>query len=224
MLALGACLARRGHEVTFETWSRWREHVEARGMRFVAAPEYPVFPTRERPLKPYEAVVLATAETRGPAARGNARRRRPRHPHARAGAGGRARRGADGHTGAAHLPAGGAGLSPIRARRPAAAHRPRPPAVAPARPAGRGRAAPRARRAQRDAGQARPTASPAAARWHQPRAVHRGDVPPARVSAPMAAPGARRRAAHVGAAVPRRRAARRVRPARAGGAVDRPGS
>ena len=30
-------------------------------MRFVAAPEYPVFPTRERPLKPYEAVVLATA-------------------------------------------------------------------------------------------------------------------------------------------------------------------
>jgi UDP:flavonoid glycosyltransferase YjiC (YdhE family) len=33
-------------------------------MRFVAAPEYPVFPTRERPLKPYEAVVLATAETR----------------------------------------------------------------------------------------------------------------------------------------------------------------
>ncbi len=66
MLALGACLARRGHEVTFETWSRWREHVEARGMRFVAAPEYPVFPTRERPLKPYEAVVLATAETRGP--------------------------------------------------------------------------------------------------------------------------------------------------------------
>ena len=66
MLALGACLARRGHEVTFETWSRWREHVEARGMRFVAAPEYPVFPTRERPLKPYEAVVLATAETRVP--------------------------------------------------------------------------------------------------------------------------------------------------------------
>ncbi len=66
MLALGACLARRGHEVTFETWSRWREHVEARGMQFVAAPEYPVFPTRERPLKPYEAVVLATAETRIP--------------------------------------------------------------------------------------------------------------------------------------------------------------
>jgi UDP:flavonoid glycosyltransferase YjiC (YdhE family) len=64
MLALGARLAARGHEVVFETWRRWRADVEANGMRFVAAPEYPVFPTRERPLKPYEAVVLATAETR----------------------------------------------------------------------------------------------------------------------------------------------------------------
>ena len=53
MLALGARLVGRGHEVTFETWERWREHVEAAGMRFVPAPEYPVFPTRERPLKPY---------------------------------------------------------------------------------------------------------------------------------------------------------------------------
>lgn len=33
-------------------------------MRFCAAPEYQVFPTRERPLKPYEAAVLAAAETR----------------------------------------------------------------------------------------------------------------------------------------------------------------
>jgi UDP:flavonoid glycosyltransferase YjiC (YdhE family) len=64
MLALGAELVARGHEVTYETWSRWREPVEAHGMRFVAAPEYPVFPTRERPLKPYEAVVLAAAQTR----------------------------------------------------------------------------------------------------------------------------------------------------------------
>ncbi|HEX7488585.1 MAG TPA: glycosyltransferase, partial [Anaeromyxobacteraceae bacterium] len=64
MLALGARLAARGHTVTFETWTRWREPVEAAGMHFVPAPEYPVFPTRERPLKPYEAVVLATAETR----------------------------------------------------------------------------------------------------------------------------------------------------------------
>jgi UDP:flavonoid glycosyltransferase YjiC (YdhE family) len=64
MLALGAELVARGHEVTYETWTRWREPVEAGGMRFVAAPEYPTFPTREQPLGPYEAVVLATAETR----------------------------------------------------------------------------------------------------------------------------------------------------------------
>jgi UDP:flavonoid glycosyltransferase YjiC (YdhE family) len=64
MLALGARLAARGHEVTLETWRRWREHVEGAGMRFVAAPEYPVFPTQERPLQPYEAIVRAAAETR----------------------------------------------------------------------------------------------------------------------------------------------------------------
>jgi UDP:flavonoid glycosyltransferase YjiC (YdhE family) len=49
--------------VALETWHRWREHAEANGMRFYAAPEYQVFPTRERPLKPYEAVVRAAAET-----------------------------------------------------------------------------------------------------------------------------------------------------------------
>ena len=59
MLALGARLAARGHEVSFETWKRWREHVEAAGMRFVAAPEYPVFPTRERPLRPWIAGIAA---------------------------------------------------------------------------------------------------------------------------------------------------------------------
>ncbi len=64
MLALGSRLVERGHEVTFETWTRWRDDVEAAGMHFVAAPEYPVFPTSERPLKPYEAVVRATAVTR----------------------------------------------------------------------------------------------------------------------------------------------------------------
>ncbi|MGH2867323.1 MAG: glycosyltransferase [Solirubrobacteraceae bacterium] len=64
MLALGCELVSRGHEVTYETWSRWREPVEAAGMRFLAAPEYPVFPTREQPLSPYEAIVRATAHTR----------------------------------------------------------------------------------------------------------------------------------------------------------------
>jgi MGT family glycosyltransferase len=64
MLALGAELAARGHEVTYETWSRWRRDVEAAGMRFTPAPEYPVFPTRERPLSPYEAVVAAVGDSR----------------------------------------------------------------------------------------------------------------------------------------------------------------
>ena len=64
MLALGAALTARGHEVTFETWERWRGDVEAAGMRFEPAPEFPVFPTRERPLSPYEAVVAAVAQTR----------------------------------------------------------------------------------------------------------------------------------------------------------------
>ena len=64
MLALGQRLAARGHEVTFETWQRWRGDVESAGLRFLPAPEYPVFPTRERPLKPYEAVVASAAQTR----------------------------------------------------------------------------------------------------------------------------------------------------------------
>jgi UDP:flavonoid glycosyltransferase YjiC (YdhE family) len=57
-------LARRGHDVVLETWERWREHAEREGMRFAAAPEYHVFPTRERPLKPYEAAVKASAVSR----------------------------------------------------------------------------------------------------------------------------------------------------------------
>ena len=64
MLGLGKALVSRGHEVAFETWRRWQGPVEAAGMRFVPAPEYPVFPTRERPLSPYQAVLLATPVTR----------------------------------------------------------------------------------------------------------------------------------------------------------------
>src|SRR5438270_12597399 len=64
MIALGARLSARGHDVTLETWRRWREHVEAAGMRFVAAPEYPVFPTQEQPLQPNDAVVRAAEITR----------------------------------------------------------------------------------------------------------------------------------------------------------------
>jgi UDP:flavonoid glycosyltransferase YjiC (YdhE family) len=64
MLALGRRLVERGHRVSYETWDRWREHVEAAGMEFVPAPEYHVFPTPERPVQPYEAVHYATGITR----------------------------------------------------------------------------------------------------------------------------------------------------------------
>ena len=63
MIALGKALRDRGHSVCLETAERWRANVEAEGLAFVAAPEYPTFPTRERPMKPYEAVVAAVSET-----------------------------------------------------------------------------------------------------------------------------------------------------------------
>ena len=59
MIALGRELASRGHEVSVQTWARWRSEIERLGMAFAAAPEYHVFPTLDRPLKPYEAVVRA---------------------------------------------------------------------------------------------------------------------------------------------------------------------
>ena len=49
--------------MTLQTWTRWQQDVEREGMRFAAAPEYHVFPTRERPLSPYQAVERATRET-----------------------------------------------------------------------------------------------------------------------------------------------------------------
>jgi UDP:flavonoid glycosyltransferase YjiC (YdhE family) len=64
LIVLGGELVARGHEVILQTWSRWEQDVRAAGMAFEAAPEYHVFPTRERPLKPYEAVVRATGQTR----------------------------------------------------------------------------------------------------------------------------------------------------------------
>lgn len=63
MLALGARLVERGHEVAFQTWRRWDADVQAAGMTFLAAPEYQVFPTREKPMKPYTAAVAAARET-----------------------------------------------------------------------------------------------------------------------------------------------------------------
>ena len=63
MLALGAALVETGHEVCLQTWRRWESATEAAGMTFSAAPEYQVFPTRERPMKPYQAAVHAARST-----------------------------------------------------------------------------------------------------------------------------------------------------------------
>jgi UDP:flavonoid glycosyltransferase YjiC (YdhE family) len=63
MIALGRALVARGHEVTLQTWARWREPVEAEGLRFATAPEYHVFPNSPEPLAFYEAVVHATRDT-----------------------------------------------------------------------------------------------------------------------------------------------------------------
>lgn len=70
MIALGRALVSRGHEVTMQTWKRWRSAVEAEGMRFAPAPEYDAFPAPARsgrsgsdPLDFYEAVIYATRDT-----------------------------------------------------------------------------------------------------------------------------------------------------------------
>ncbi len=63
MIALGRALGARGHDVTLQTWTRWRQDVEAEGLRFAPAPEYRVFPSGLEPLDFYEAVVHATKDT-----------------------------------------------------------------------------------------------------------------------------------------------------------------
>nr|MBA2567504.1 glycosyl transferase [Thermoleophilaceae bacterium] len=62
-IALGRELVARGHEVLLETYSRWGEYAEAEGVRFAAAPDYRIG-TRLADLKPYQAAVRASAETR----------------------------------------------------------------------------------------------------------------------------------------------------------------
>jgi UDP:flavonoid glycosyltransferase YjiC (YdhE family) len=65
MIALGRALVARGHEVTLQTWTKWRTHVEAEGLAFAPAPEYHVFPSGPEPLDFYEAVIHATQDTLG---------------------------------------------------------------------------------------------------------------------------------------------------------------
>jgi len=64
IMALGRGLLARGHDVWVQTWERWRDDVEAAGMRFLPAPEYPAFwqPDGE-PLDPYAAVRRAAVDT-----------------------------------------------------------------------------------------------------------------------------------------------------------------
>jgi UDP:flavonoid glycosyltransferase YjiC (YdhE family) len=62
VIALGRELAARGHDAVLQTWEKWREYVEAEGMRFERAPEYAVFPSSPA-LKPYQAAVRAAQET-----------------------------------------------------------------------------------------------------------------------------------------------------------------
>jgi UDP:flavonoid glycosyltransferase YjiC (YdhE family) len=63
MIAFGCALRARGHEVTLQTWERWRAPIEAEGLAFTPAPEYSAFPIDEGPLDFYEAVVYATRDT-----------------------------------------------------------------------------------------------------------------------------------------------------------------
>jgi UDP:flavonoid glycosyltransferase YjiC (YdhE family) len=63
MIALGRALRVRGHDVTLQTWERWRAPIEAEGLTFTPAPEYSVFPIDDGPLDFYEAVVYATRDT-----------------------------------------------------------------------------------------------------------------------------------------------------------------
>jgi UDP:flavonoid glycosyltransferase YjiC (YdhE family) len=63
MIALGRALAARGHDITLQTWERWRAPVEAEGLTFTPAPEYSAFPIGEQPLDFYEAIVYTTRDT-----------------------------------------------------------------------------------------------------------------------------------------------------------------
>ena len=63
MIALGRALREGGHDVTLQTAQQWEQVVRGEGLAFAPAPEYPVFPTRDVPLKPYQAVLRATEET-----------------------------------------------------------------------------------------------------------------------------------------------------------------
>lgn len=64
VMALGRRLAERGHDVCIQTGRRWQDDVEASGVRFAPAPEYPVLPLLgDGPLTPYGAARRAAVDT-----------------------------------------------------------------------------------------------------------------------------------------------------------------
>jgi UDP:flavonoid glycosyltransferase YjiC (YdhE family) len=65
MIALGRALVARGHDVTLQTWTRWKENVRAEGMTFAPAPEYTVFATGDNGAHAsiYETVAQAATDT-----------------------------------------------------------------------------------------------------------------------------------------------------------------
>ena len=116
--------ARAATTSLLETWTRWEPDAEREGHALRGRARVPRSSrTRERPLKPYEAVVRAADVTRPLVGAVRARRRRRRHPHPRAGARGRARgrAGRDAHP--PRRPAHGAGLAALLHGRAPAAHR-----------------------------------------------------------------------------------------------------
>ena len=63
-IALGRELVARGHDVAIETYTRWQPEIEALGMRFYAAPEFPGDPnTKEFFIAPFRAAEKATPIT-----------------------------------------------------------------------------------------------------------------------------------------------------------------
>ncbi len=210
MIALGRALVARGHEVTLQTWARWREHVEAEGMTFATAPEYQVFPQGPEPLDFYEAVVHATRDTLplvrelrphavvadiltlAPALAGELERVPVAtliphvYPHGE--------RDFPIYSLGARLPRGALGRWLWRSVQ---------------RPVDRGLELGRDR-AERHARTRRPAPSAPRPRRHQPPTCARGDVPAARVPAGMAGARARGGTADVGAADGRRGARRRA--------------
>ena len=191
-------------------------------MAFSAAPEYQVFPTRERPLKPYEAAVLAAQVTREFVRVVRARRRGLGHPHARARAGRRARGRAGGDARPARAPGPAARAS--RRSRSARGGRARALGARAVAADATGRWRSGSSRAAREFNDCRARLGLAPLPWAHTGLSRSltmvGDVPAARVPAGLAGVDAGRRAAAVGAGRAARRAAAGRRAGRAGRALD----